>query len=220
MINAQNISHQFTQGEKVIPVLQDLNLEVQDGEIVAIVGRSGCGKSTLLNILSGLIVPTQGKVNLLKENFSNLDTDKRTSFRGQNIGVVFQQFHLLDHLTSLENVQLPLELQGKNDTERAKSLLERVGLGHRLNHYPSQLSGGEKQRVAISRAIVHRPGIILADEPSGSLDEGSATGVIDLLFDLVKEDKTSMVFVTHDSELAKKCDRVLLLDQGKLNEMD
>lgn len=220
MIKANNISHQFSQGEKIISVLNHLNLDVEDGETVAIVGKSGCGKSTLLNILSGLIVPTQGEINLLHQSFNNLSTDKRTLFRGENIGVVFQQFHLLDHLSALENVQLPLELQNKSDLSIAKNLLERVGLSSRLNHYPSQLSGGEKQRVAIARAIVHRPSIILADEPSGSLDEGSATGVIDLLFELVKETKTSMVFVTHDSELAKKCDRVLQLDQGKLNEMD
>ena len=220
MIKANNISHQFSQGEKIISVLHHLNLDVADGETVAIVGKSGCGKSTLLNILSGLIVPTQGEINLLHQSFNNLSTDERTLFRGENIGVVFQQFHLLDHLSALENVQLPLELQNKSDLSIAKTLLERVGLSSRLNHYPSQLSGGEKQRVAIARAIVHRPSIILADEPSGSLDEGSATGVIDLLFELVKETKTSMVFVTHDSELAKKCDRVLQLDQGKLNEMD
>ena len=133
--------------KKIISVLHHPNLDVADGETVAIVGKSGCGKSTLLNILSGLIVPTQGEINLLHQSFNNLSTDERT-FRGENIGVVFQQFHLLDHLSALENVQLPLELQNKSDLSIAKTLLERVGLSSRLNHYPSQLSGGEKQRVA------------------------------------------------------------------------
>ena len=189
MIKANNISHQFSQGEKIISVLHHLNLDVADGETVAIVGKSGCGKSTLLNILSGLIVPTQGEINLLHQSFNNLSTDERTLFRGENIGVVFQQFHLLDHLSALENVQLPLELQNKGELSIAKNLLERVGLSSRLNHYPSQLSGGEKQRVAIAIAIVHRPSIILADEPSGSLDEGSATGVIDLLLNWLRRPK-------------------------------
>ena len=167
-------------------------------------GKSGSGKSTLLNLLAGLMKPTSGEVNILGSSFSKLSDTKRTKLRGRNLGVIFQQFHLLPHLTALENISFAGEINDIEDVlTKANKLLERVGLSHRANHFPHELSGGEMQRVAVARALITSPKIILADEPSGSLDEKNANEIIDLIFELVEEKKTSLVFVTHDEDLSK-----------------
>ncbi len=198
-------------------LLNDINIEIDSGETVAIVGASGSGKSTLLGILAGLDVPTAGKVWLNGDDLFALEEDGRAALRQTSVGFVFQSFLLLPNLTALENVMLPLELAGKGQIEkRASEMLSRVGLAERLRHYPKQLSGGEQQRVAIARAFVTQPKILFADEPTGNLDSVTGERVIELLFELNREQGTTIVLVTHDDALARRCHRLLHIDAGRI----
>jgi putative ABC transport system ATP-binding protein len=198
-------------------ILENVNFTIYKGQTVAIVGPSGSGKSTLLGLLAGLDTPSQGKVLIDNVDIFSLDEDGRASVRAKTMGFVFQSFHLLPALTTLENVMLPLEIIGiENPDEKALSVLERVGLQDRLQHYPHQLSGGEQQRVAIARAFAPRPALLLADEPTGNLDTRTGQQTIDLLFELNQEQATTLVLVTHDRVLAEKCERVISIEAGKL----
>ena len=194
-----------------------MSFAIDAGDSVAIVGASGSGKSTLLSLLAGLDSPSDGTVVLDGEALSSLDEDGRARVRGAKVGFVFQSFQLLPSLTALENVMLPLELRGDADVEGpAKQILEKVGLGGRLGHYPRQLSGGEQQRVALARAFVTRPSLLSADEPTGNLDTNTGQAIIELLFALNQEAGTTLVLVTHDEHLAERCGRILRLDSGVL----
>ncbi|MBV2167541.1 MAG: ABC transporter ATP-binding protein [Bdellovibrio sp.] len=210
----------FHQGETEIQVLKGLNVAIEPGQIVAIVGQSGSGKSTLLSLLAGLERADSGEILVDKVNLAPLSEQEITLFRAQNIAIVFQQYHLIAHLTALENVMLSLEiLKMENPRERAEEALRELGLGHRLNHFPSQLSGGECQRVAIARALVVKPKILLADEPSGNLDIHTGDKVMDVFFDVVRKYKITTILVTHSEALAKRCERVLRLEEGQLREI-
>ena len=198
-----------------IDVLKNINLEIHDGETVAVVGQSGSGKSTLLSLMAGLDRQTTGSLRLRDKEISEMSEVKLTQFRAENIGIIFQQFYLMPHLTALENVSLPLEMFGYEDyLNRAKETLQQVGLSDREQHFPHQLSGGESQRVAIARAVVGRPSILLADEPTGNLDNETGVQVANLLFDLVKTTGMTMLLVTHNTEMAKRCSRQLTLQFG------
>ena len=200
-----------------LTILDGVGFSIAAGEAVAIVGTSGSGKSTLLSLLAGLDVPSTGEVRLAGQALSKLDEDGRAQLRGERVGFVFQAFQLLPSLTALENAMLPLELRGVRDAEqRARAILERVGLGQRLQHYPKQLSGGEQQRVALARAFVTQPEVLFADEPTGNLDTTTGNAVIDLLFELNAQTGTTLVLVTHDDALAARCGRVLRIDAGRL----
>jgi putative ABC transport system ATP-binding protein len=214
---ASGIGKRVRSGSGELVILRDIDLAVTPGEAVAVVGASGSGKSTLLALLAGLDTPTSGSVRLDGVDLFTLDEDQRAELRGRMLGFVFQSFQLLPALTALENVMLPLELANVDDAEpRAKEMLVRVGLGERLTHYPKHLSGGEQQRVALARAFVVRPKLLLADEPTGSLDAQSGSGVIDLLFGLNREYGTTLVLVTHDEALAARCARVVRLVAGRI----
>ena len=198
-----------------IDVLKNINLEIHEGETVAVVGQSGSGKSTLLSLLAGLDRQTKGSLRLRDKEISEMSEVKLTQFRAENIGIIFQQFYLMPHLTALENVSLPLEMFGYEDyLNRAKETLEQVGLSDREQHFPHQLSGGESQRVAIARAVVGRPSILLADEPTGNLDNETGVQVANLLFELVKTTGMTMLLVTHNTEMAKRCTRQMTLQFG------
>ena len=198
-----------------IDVLKNINLEIHEGETVAVVGQSGSGKSTLLSLLAGLDRQTKGSLRLRDKEISEMSEVKLTQFRAENIGIIFQQFYLMPHLTALENVSLPLEMFGYEDyLNRAKETLQQVGLSDREQHFPHQLSGGESQRVAIARAVVGRPSILLADEPTGNLDNETGVHVANLLFDLVKTTGMTMLLVTHNTEMARRCSRQLTLQFG------
>lgn len=209
----------------ILTILQDASLCLQAGESVAIVGASGSGKSTLLSIVAGLDTPTSGQVlvadsNGVAQNFFALNEDGRAALRGKRMGFVFQSFQLLAHMTALENVMLPLELRGDASTSAksaATAMLQRVGLGERLHHSPKVLSGGEQQRVALARAFVVAPAILLADEPTGSLDHASGKIIMDLMFELNRERKTALLLVTHDAQIAARCDRQLTMTAGRLS---
>ena len=200
-----------------LTILKDVGFQIAQGDTVAIVGASGSGKSTLLSLLAGLDSPSDGSVVLDGEALSSLDEDGRARVRGEKVGFVFQSFQLLPSLTAMENVMLPLELRGDADAEGpAKQILQKVGLGERLGHYPRQLSGGEQQRVALARAFVTRPSLLFADEPTGNLDTHTGQAIIELLFALNAEAGTTLVLVTHDEHLAGRCGRILRLDSGEL----
>tara|TARA_B110000503_G_scaffold57836_1_gene92585 strand:- start:10058 stop:10684 length:627 start_codon:yes stop_codon:yes gene_type:complete len=200
-----------------LEILKGITLEIKSGESVAIIGASGSGKSTLLGLLAGLDEASGGSVTINGTDLGTLDEDGRARFRGEHIGFVFQSFQLLPALTALENVMLPLELQGQSDvTQKAEHYLKRVELDARMGHYPLQLSGGEQQRVALARAFASRPAILFADEPTGNLDSRTGDRIIDLVFELNREEGTTLVLVTHDSALADRCDRRLRLDGGAL----
>ncbi|MDT8447787.1 MAG: ABC transporter ATP-binding protein [bacterium] len=202
-----------------VTVLKGLDLTLERGQTVAIVGQSGSGKSTLLSMIAGLDRPDQGQVKLDGKDLGQMNEKQLSGYRAQNLGIVFQQFHLLPHLSALENVSLPLELAGQKDPEgQAAEVLEAVGLGHRLDHFPSRLSGGECQRVAIARALVVRPKLLLADEPTGNLDEGTGATLSDLFFKLVEQQEMTLLLVTHNMELARRCQRALVLREGALHE--
>ena len=204
-------------GGEPLTILQDISFSVMPGESVAIVGASGSGKSTLLGLLAGLDVPTAGEIRLDGIALAALDEDKRAVQRGKLLGFVFQSFQLLPSLTALENVMLPLELAGlKTSTAVARDWLERVGLGHRLQHYPKHLSGGEQQRVALARAFAPSPRLVLADEPTGNLDATTGQQIIDLMFDLNRKQGTTLILVTHDEAIAARCGRVLHIQSGRL----
>jgi putative ABC transport system ATP-binding protein len=215
VLSARGIGKTVRSGESDLVILREIQLDVRAGEAVAVVGASGSGKSTLLAILAGLDVPSVGTVELDGESLFALDEDARARLRGRSVGFVFQAFQLLGSLTALENVMLPLELAGRDDAESAaREMLERVGLGARLQHYPRHLSGGEQQRVALARAFVVQPKLLLADEPTGSLDAASGTGVIDLMFELNRQFGTTLMLVTHDELLAARCGRAVRLVAG------
>ena len=217
IISLNKISKTYFQGTQKIEVLYGLNLDIKSSEAVAILGQSGTGKSTLLSLLAGLDVPDFGTISVNKQDLSKLSQDKLSQFRAKNLGVIFQQYHLMSNLTALENVGIPLELQKVDDFQTAAlEALKMVGLSHRISHFPSQLSGGECQRVAIARAIVGKPKLILADEPSGNLDDKTGKEVMDLLFKLCKEREQTLILVTHNHDLAQNCDRTLVLKDGKL----
>ena len=203
------------QGE--LTLLGDIDISIFSGEAVAVVGASGAGKSTLLSLMAGMDTPTSGRVYLDGEELSALDEDGRARLRAARVGFVFQAFHLLPNLTALENVMLPLELAGNGDASRAAhEALGRVGLGKRLGHYPKQLSGGEQQRVALARAFAPQPKVLFADEPTGNLDTVTGQRIIELLFAMNEEHATTLVLVTHDENLARRCGRRLELDAGRL----
>ena len=215
---ASNLTKTVVARSGELTILSGLDLQIKPGESAAIVGASGSGKSTLLSILAGLDQPTSGEVVLAGSRIDHLDEDERAKVRGEHVGFVFQSFQLLPNLTALENVMLPLELSGHGDAlQRAQHLLKRVGLEQRLDHYPKQLSGGEQQRVAIARAFAGEPDILFADEPTGNLDEKTGETVIELLFEVNRESSTTLVLVTHDLELANRCDRVLQLHGGAID---
>jgi putative ABC transport system ATP-binding protein len=220
MIVAEHLEQTFLSGGRPLTVLHDLNLTVEPRGFVAVMGPSGSGKTTLLGLLAGLDRPTRGTVRLDGRELGALSEDERAAFRAANVGFVFQTFQLLPTLTALENVLVPLELRpgGRRpgDVERARGLLERVGLADRLDHYPSQLSGGEQQRVGLARAFANKPQILFADEPTGSLDAETGAGVIDRLVELNREEQTTMVLVTHDPELAARAQRVVALHAGTI----
>ncbi|MDT8340467.1 MAG: ABC transporter ATP-binding protein [Longimicrobiales bacterium] len=218
VIVAEGLSKTYRSGGRPLPVLQDVNLVVEREERVAILGPSGSGKTTLLGLLAGLDTPTRGRVVLEGQDLSRLSEDGRAAFRARNVGFVFQSFHLLPSLTALENVLVPLEILGEGRArerrERAVALLERVGLGDRLHHYPLQLSGGEQQRVALARAFSTRPRLLFADEPTGNLDQRTGETVIELLDELHREAASTLVMVTHDLMLAERTPRVIRLQDG------
>ena len=227
MIVAEDLGKTYASGGRGLSVLREVDLAVEAEEFLTIVGPSGSGKTTLLGILAGLDRPTTGRVLLDGEDIFRLTEDERAGFRARKVGFVFQTFHLLPTLTALENVMVPLELlagerggRGRAEEgsvrERASSLLARVGLGARLDHYPSQLSGGEQQRVALARAFVNRPRILFADEPTGNLDRETGAGVVALLEELNEAARTTLVLVTHDMELAERAERVVRLRDGRL----
>lgn len=203
-------------GELVI--LEDVSLSVHAGESLAIVGESGSGKSTLLGLLAGLDSASSGSITLLGEVLGDLDEDQRAALRGRAVGFVFQSFQLMPHLTALENVMLPLELRGDTDNahERAARLLTSVGLGARMKHYPRLLSGGEQQRVALARAFVTQPAVLFADEPTGSLDAATGQAVTDLMFEMNREHGATLILVTHDLDLARRCTRSVTIEAGRL----
>ena len=217
-VEAIGLDKQILTSEARLDILRNLDLQVARGERLAIVGSSGSGKSTLLGLLAGLDNPTGGKVLINAENLSDLDEDGRAALRGRSMGFIFQSFQLLPALTALENVMLPLQLAGREHAaEIARLALKRVGLQDRLTHYPRQLSGGEQQRVAIARAFAPKPAILLADEPTGNLDQTTGQRIIDLLFELNAEAGTTLILVTHDLALASRCERILRLADGALH---
>ncbi len=210
----------FQQGNHKVKVLEHLDLEVIQGEKVAILGPSGCGKSTLLSLLAGLDNPDSGTIEIDGTDLAKINEDQLSQTRSEKLGIVFQQYHLMRNLTAVENVGLPLEILETTDfSDRARTALKEVGLDHRATHFPSEMSGGECQRVAIARALVTRPALILADEPSGNLDQKTGDEVMDILFNLCREHTTSLVLVTHNRELADRCDRSLLLNEGTLEDL-
>jgi putative ABC transport system ATP-binding protein len=216
-LRIENLFKAYQQGDERIEILKGLNADIKNGEVVAVVGQSGSGKSTLLSLLAGLDYPTQGTVEVSGQDIAKMTEAKLTDFRGKNIGIVFQQFHLMNHLTALENVMVPLEILKKDRVrERAEKVLTDVGLAHRFDHIPSQLSGGECQRVAIARALVTEPQVLLADEPSGNLDSETGEKVMDLFMKVAREKKVTTILVTHSLDLAARCDRKLTLKNGVL----
>ncbi len=217
MIETVNLGKTVFSPEGALQILKDVTLKIHEGESLAIIGTSGSGKSTLLGLLAGLDSPSTGCVILNGQNLTSMDEDGRAKMRNQFVGFVFQSFQLIASLTALENVMLPLELAGdKQAKSKASGLLERVGLAHRLSHTPIKLSGGEQQRVALARAFVTQPAILFADEPTGNLDSKTGNHIIELLFELNHEQKTTLVLVTHDKELANRCNRKITLEAGEI----
>ena len=216
ILDAQHVGKAVETTEK-LTILQDISFQLNEGDSLAIIGSSGSGKSTLLGLLAGLDVLTEGEILLAGKPLSQMSEDQRASLRAEHVGFVFQSFQLLESLTAVENVMLPLELEGKkNARERAMELLQRVGLGERTHHYPKQLSGGEQQRVAIARAFASNPTILFADEPTGNLDTKTGESIIELLFQLNAEEKTTLVLVTHEARLAERCQHRIQIEAGRL----
>ncbi|MBQ4828353.1 ABC transporter ATP-binding protein [Alteromonas sp. MMG017] len=219
MIKTSKVTKSVSTSEGTLEILHPISFEVKSGESVAIIGASGSGKSTLLGLLAGLDEVTQGEIHLDGEPLHTMDEEARAVLRGQKVGFIFQSFMLVQSLTAIENVMLPAEIAGlDNPKQMATKILEQVGIGHRASHYPNQLSGGEQQRVAIARAFITSPKILFADEPTGNLDATNSHKVEDLLFALNREKGTTLVLVTHDNELADRCDRQLTMQAGELTE--
>jgi putative ABC transport system ATP-binding protein len=218
IISVERITKQVQDSTGTLTILHEIDFQLPARESVAIVGASGSGKSTLLSIIAGLDTPSTGRVVLAGADLFSLDEDQRAAVRAEKVGFVFQSFQLLGNLTALENVMLPLELQGRNDARAAATeMLRRVGLGERLGHYPKVLSGGEQQRVALARAFVVKPAVLLADEPTGSLDFATGERVMALMFELNREAGTTLVLVTHDRGIAERCDRQLRIEAGRVD---
>ena len=219
MLQLKSLKKSYHQGSQNIEIFENLNFHVKEGQRVAIMGKSGSGKSTLLSLISGIIKPDDGDISLNSISYKDLQESELNDFRATNIGFIFQNFHLVSYLNALENVMLPAKVCNvSNPKEKAIELLKSVGLKHRLNHLPSQLSGGEKQRVAIARALIHTPKIILADEPSGNLDEETGNAVMDKLFELIKRNNTTLILVTHSKDVASRCEKTYELVLGNLTE--
>lgn len=219
VLQARNLSKTVMVADQQLTILHELSLALKSGDSLAIVGRSGSGKSTLLGLLAGLDLPSSGEVLLAGKNLGQMNEDQRAALRASEVGFVFQSFQLLDSLTALENVMLPLELKHRKDARsRARDLLQQVGLEQRAGHYPQQMSGGEQQRVAIARAFAAEPNILFADEPTGNLDSQTGERITDLLFDLNRAHGTTLVLVTHDERLAQRCARQIRLENGRLAE--
>jgi putative ABC transport system ATP-binding protein len=217
MLIARDLSKEYRSGDNKLAVLRDVSFSIPQGAFVAIVGPSGSGKTTLLGLLAGLDAPSHGQVLLDDADMTAMDEDQRARLRGEKVGFVFQSFQLISTLTALENVQVPLELRGERGaSERARDLLRRVGLGDRLDHFPTQLSGGEQQRVAIARAFANEPRILFADEPTGNLDSDTGARIVELLESLNRESATTIVLVTHDLNLAARAQRIIRLSDGRV----
>lgn len=217
LITLNNIQLQYQNGSVVTEVIKGITLAVKKQETLAIVGKSGSGKTSLIMLLAGLEKPTSGSIVFENQTISNFNEEGLSDFRQKNIGIIFQSFYLIPNYTALENVALTLEINlQKNATALAKDILINLGLEHRLQHYPSQLSGGEQQRVAIARAVINKPSIILADEPTGNLDDENSVLISNTLFDVVKSFGSSLCLVTHDKELAQRCDRQIIIQDGKI----
>lgn len=217
VLQAEGLTKVYTSAERELTVLDQVSFTVEQGTSLSIIGPSGSGKTTLLGLCAGLDVPTKGTISLMSFKLNAMDEDDRAYMRNQFVGFVFQNFQLLSTLTALENVMVPLELRGeRNVAAKARELLGRVGLGDRLNHYPSQLSGGEQQRVAMARAFITSPKILFADEPTGNLDEENANHITDLLFGMNREEKTTLILVTHNLELAQRTERIIQMKGGKV----
>jgi len=217
VLEARQLSKQVSSPEGTLTILSDVSFQIVTGESVAVVGPSGAGKSTLLALLAGLDLPSSGHVLLNGSNLSELDEDGRAGVRAESVGFIFKSFHLVPSLNALENVMLPLELAGHRDARApARQIIDQVGLGDRWSHYPSQLSGGEKQRVAVARAFATEPAVLFADEPTGNLDSRTGANIMELMFELNRNSSTTLVLVTHDSSLAERCDRIISLDAGRL----
>lgn len=220
ILQVKELTREFKSGSRQLTVVNHISFEIEEGSVCAIVGPSGSGKTTLLGLCAGLDQPTSGEVILQGISLNNLTEDERAKVRNEHVGFVFQTFQLVPTLTALENVMVPLELRGeatKSVRERAVELLTEVGLGDRTHHYPTQLSGGEQQRVAIARAFINQPKILFADEPTGNLDTETGEHIESLIFDLNRSQKTTLVVVTHDLELAQKCDRIIRIKNGKVD---
>ena len=219
VIQAVSVTHQVKTASNVLTILQDVSFEIESGETLALTGVSGAGKSTLMTLLAGLETPTRGEISLLGQPISRLSEEHRAAIRSQSVGFVFQNFLLIPTLSALENVLLPQLIQGaEQDVERAVSLLQKVNLSDRMHHLPSQLSGGEQQRVALARAFMIMPSVLFADEPTGNLDQHTALQIRELLFDLNRDNQTTLVLVTHDDSLAAQCHRRLHLHQGRISD--
>ena len=217
LITLNNIQLQYQNGSEVTEVIKGITLAIKKQETLAIIGKSGSGKTSLIMLLAGLEKPTSGSIVFKNQIISNFNEEELSDFRQKNIGIIFQSFYLIPNYTALENVALTLEINlQKNAIELAKEILITLGLEHRLQHYPSQLSGGEQQRVAIARAVINKPSIILADEPTGNLDDENSLLISDTLFDVVKSFGSSLCLVTHDKELAQRCDRQIIIQDGKI----
>jgi putative ABC transport system ATP-binding protein len=221
IIAVRHVSKSVTDATGTLDILRDIDFTLRRGQSVAIVGASGSGKSTLLSIIAGLDTPSSGTVVIDGVDIFALDEDQRAALRAQKMGFVFQSFQLLGNLTALENVMLPLELAGRRDARAvARRMLERVGLGERLGHYPRVLSGGEQQRVALARAFVVEPAVLLADEPTGSLDHATGERIMALMFELNREQGTTLVLVTHDASIARRCERRIAIEAGRVVAVD
>lgn len=217
VLSANHLGKQVLSSDGALTILHDICFDISQGESVAITGASGSGKSTLLGLLAGLDLPSSGNIQLMGQDLNTLDEDGRARLRAANVSFVFQSFQLLSHLTALENVLLPAQMSGRKDAkEEAVAWLQKVGLQDRLNHFPKTLSGGEQQRVALARAFIAKPNLLFADEPTGSLDEGSGERVIQLLFELNQASQSTLILVTHDPALASRCQRQLHLQGGRL----
>ena len=219
MLQLNNICKNFKDSSRNIEVLKDVNISIHTAETVAIVGPSGSGKSTLLSIMAGLDTPSSGEVIIDDEHLEQRSEIELSDIRNTKIGFVFQNFELIESYTALENVSLPLEIRGENATKKAKKLLKDVGLSDRMNHYPNELSGGEKQRVAIARALIHDPKILFADEPTGNLDAETSETVLNVLFTQVKKSQTTLVVITHDMDIAKRMQTAYRLENKKLKQV-
>ncbi|MFT6031193.1 MAG: putative ABC transport system ATP-binding protein [Oleiphilaceae bacterium] len=219
MINLDNVSMNYQLEDEQVSVLSNISLSISKGESIAIVGPSGSGKTTILLLLSALETPSSGSIHIRNQKLADLSQDELADLRRDTMGIVFQSFHLIPSLDALSNVALPLEIAGRKDARRiATEMIKRVGLEHRSKHYPLQLSGGEQQRVAIARALAHSPSLVLADEPTGNLDAKTGHRISDLLFELHEDMNATLVLVTHDEQLAKRCQRIVRMSDGRLLE--